>query len=247
MVIDNNKVHWSGSRSKLLQQDWISRYIRHETSHDEPGSASADTPVASGPIETSADAAVTEALWQEEERAHGTVNFSVIRFYIEQSGGTTYAIAVAFMTVLLTAAKVLSQYWFVWWIADTFGLSQGQYMGIFLGLTLSQGVVTATVGITLVGSSLRAAGKVHECVLGNLIGAPLWFFERNPTGRILNRMSRDLESMDIKLMNAIDGLLAAGTTMLASVAIVASSGVYLLGAVIPFLLIVGWCLQRFRV
>ncbi len=163
------------------------------------------------------------------------------------SGGATHAIAVALMTCLLTAAKVVSQYWFVWWIADSLGLAQGQYMGFFLGLTLLQGVVTAAVGITLVGSSLRAARRVHERILGNLVGAPLWFFQQNPTGRVLNRLSRDLDAMDSRLMNAIDGLLAAGTTMLASVAIVASSGVYLFGAVVPFLLMVGWCLQRFRV
>ncbi|OAA66093.1 ABC transporter, transmembrane domain, type 1 [Cordyceps fumosorosea ARSEF 2679] len=168
-----------------------------------------------------------QSFWQEEERARGAVRFSVLDFYIRQSGGTAHAVAVAFMTCMLTAAKVVSQYWFVWWIADTFSLAQSQYMGIFLGLTLFQGFV-------------HRRGRDNA-------RAPLWFFQQNPTGRILNRMSRDLDSMDSRLMNAIDRLLAAGTTMLASVTIVASYGVYLFGAVVPLLIIVGWCLQRFRV
>ncbi|KAJ6785291.1 hypothetical protein PWT90_01091 [Aphanocladium album] len=251
IVVDSNKLRWSGPKSEFLQQDWISDYVRHENEEENPSETTSTT--ATIPQPTAAEESITvadsplDSFWQEEERARGAVDFSVIKFYIRESGGTTHAIAVALMTCLLTAAKVVSQYWFVWWIANSFGLTQGQYMGIFLCLTLLQGVVTAAVGITLVGSSLRAARRVHERILSNLIGAPLWFFQQNPTGRILNRMSRDLDSMDSRLMNAIDGLLAAGTTMLASVAIVASSGVFLFGAVVPFLLIVGWCLQRFRV
>ncbi|XWW96772.1 hypothetical protein V2A60_004752 [Cordyceps javanica] len=252
IVVDSSKIHWSGSRSDFFLQDWVSDYMRHENEDHEPSEtapAAKPTPLQPTVEESpaSADDSPLDSFWQEEERARGAVRLSVFDFYIRQSGGAGYALAVALMTCLLTAAKVVSQYWFVWWIADTFGLAQGQYMGIFLGLTLLQGLVTAAVGVTLVGSSLRAARRVHERILGNLVGAPLWFFQQNPTGRILNRMSRDLDSMDSRLMNAIDGLLAAGTTMLASVAIVASSGVYLFAAVVPFLLIVGWCLQRFRV
>ncbi|KAJ3492703.1 hypothetical protein NLG97_g5201 [Lecanicillium saksenae] len=251
IVIDSNKTRWAGPKSDFLQQGWISDYIRHE-SEEEESSASPDMTAAMTPVTTvegsgANDESPLDSFWQEEERARGAVQFSVISFYIRESGGTTHAVVIALMTCILTAAKVVSQYWFVWWIANSFGLTQGQYMGIFLGLTVLQGIVTAAVGITLVGSSLRVARRVHERILRNLIGAPLWFFQQNPTGRILNRMSRDLDSMDSRLMNAIDGLLAAGTTMLASVAIVASSGLYLFGAVVPFLLIVGWCLQRFRV
>lgn len=187
-----------------------------------------------------------DSLWQEEERARGAIHFSVVSFYIYESGGTTHAVAIALMNLLLTIAKVISQYWFVWWIAESFSLAQGSYMGVFLGLTLLQGTLTAIVGITLVRSSLRAAKRVHERILSNLVGAPLWFFQQSPTGRTLNRMSRDLDSMDSRLRNAIDGLFSVNTTTLASVAIVASSGVYLLGAVVPFLLLVGWRLQRFR-
>lgn len=87
---------------------------------------------------------------------------------------------------------------------------------------------------------------MHETILSNLIAAPLWFFHQNPTGRILNRLSKDTEAMDSRIMNAVDGLLGAGTTMLASVSIVAACGVYLIVAVVPFLLVVGYCLHRFR-
>ncbi|OAQ95919.1 hypothetical protein LLEC1_04564 [Akanthomyces lecanii] len=251
VVMDQNRTRWSGTKAEFFLQDWASDYVRQEDDQEQSDLATTAETATSQPSITEASitdsAGAFDSFWQEVERARGAVNFSVVSFYIRESGGTAHAVAIALMTCLLTAAKVVSQYWFVWWIADSFNLAQGQYMGIFLGLTLLQGVVTAAVGITLVGSSLRAAKRVHERILSNLVGAPLWFFQQNPIGRILNRMSRDLDSMDSRLMNAIDGLLAAGTTMLASVAIVASSGVYLFGAVVPFLLIIGWCLQRFRV
>ncbi|KAM0738275.1 hypothetical protein ACQRIT_006012 [Beauveria bassiana] len=163
-----------------------------------------------------------DGIWQQEERARGAVQVAVAKFYIALSGGAPYAGIVVAMASILTASKVLSQYWFVWWIADSIGLSQQQYMASFKGLTLLQGVVTCVAGLTLVRTSLRAA-------------------------QALNRLSKDIEAMDSKIMNAVDGLLGAGTTMLASVSIVAASGVFLIAAVVPFLLLVGYCLRRFRV
>jgi ATP-binding cassette subfamily C (CFTR/MRP) protein 10 len=257
VVVDDSKIRWAGSQPDLLAQSWVSDYVRHEHSEDaeQEGAVQEAYPRSAVANENSVlsssgygdDQDAVDGLWEEEDRARGALQWDVAKFYVRMSGGIAQAGAVIFMVLLLTAAKVISQYWFVWWIGDSIGLSQEQYMGSFLGLTLSQGLVTAGVGLTLVASSLKAARSVHDIILRNLIAAPLWFFQQNPSGRILNRLSRDLEAMDSSITNAVDGLIAASTTMFASVTIVASSGVVVLAAVIPFLVVVGWCLQMFRV
>lgn len=272
IVVDDNKVRWSGPKQAFLSQSWSSEYLGLEVSHESPkNSVGSDSGLNSESNMKLADDATDgesgeiDGLWQQEERAHGAVQVSVAKFYIAMSGGAPYAGIVLALACILTASKVLSQYWFVWWIGDSIGLNQHEYMGSFLGLTLLQGVVTGTftsggpaaplltntnagvVGLTLVRTSMKAAQTVHETILSNLLAAPLWFFHQNPTGRILNRLSKDTEAMDSRIMNAVDGLLGAGTTMLASVSIVAASGVLLIAAVVPFLLVVGYCLHRFRV
>ncbi|KAM3517041.1 hypothetical protein NHJ13051_009346 [Beauveria bassiana] len=254
IVVDDNKVRWSGPKQAFLAQSWSSEFLGLEESHQRPKhSGKSDNGLSSGDDVGLADDVTDgvggdiDGIWQQEERAQGAVQVVVAKFYIAMSGGGPYAGLVMAMTCILTASKVLSQYWFVWWIADSIGLSQQQYMGSFLGLTLLQGLVTSVVGLTLVRTSLRAAQAVHETILSNIIAAPLWLFHQNPTGRILNRLSKDIEAMDSRIMNAVDGLLGAGTTMLASVSIVAASGVFLIAVIFPFLLVVGYCLHRFRV
>ena len=47
----------------------------------------------------------------------------------------------------------------------------------------------------LIGSFV-ASRKLHKQLLSTILGAPLRFFEVTPLGRVLNRFSKDLSSID---------------------------------------------------
>ncbi|GMN36333.1 hypothetical protein TIFTF001_005927 [Ficus carica] len=55
---------------------------------------------------------------------------------------------------------------------------------------------------------LRAAIKVHDTLLNKLINAPVQFFDQTPSGRILNRLSSDLYTIDDSLPFILNILLA---------------------------------------
>jgi ABC-type multidrug transport system fused ATPase/permease subunit len=76
--------------------------------------------------------------------------------------------------------------------------------------------MTALVGIFSVSGSLRASKTIHTLIMKNLFRAPLSYYEAQPIGRILNRLSSDLDAMDCNLMNAVDGLFNAGGQIIAS-------------------------------
>ena len=44
--------------------------------------------------------------------------------------------------------------------------------------------------------TVRSARHLHNSMLGGILKAPVLFFDTNPAGRILNRFSKDTESMD---------------------------------------------------
>lgn len=73
------------------------------------------------------------------------------------------------------------------------------------------------------------------------------YIQSQPTGRVLNRMAADVESLDIKIMNAIDGLVAAATSLVSSLVLVAASGNFMFIALLPFITGMAFYLQRFRV
>jgi ABC-type multidrug transport system fused ATPase/permease subunit len=67
---------------------------------------------------------------------------------------------------------------------------------------------------------------MHRIVVANLLHATSAYFESQPIGRIINRMSTDLDRVDVNLMNAIDGLLNAGGSMAASTIMIIVSALW---------------------
>lgn len=82
-----------------------------------------------------------EDVFDEEDRAEGTVSSAALKFYAACAGGLLDIVLIAAMTILLTGAKTMSSYWFVWWIDDAFHLTGSQYLGTFIGLTVSPGLI----------------------------------------------------------------------------------------------------------
>lgn len=67
----------------------------------------------------------------------------------------------------------------------------------------------------------------------NLFHARMSYFESQPIGRILNRLSSDMDAMDSDLMNSVDGLFNAGGQIMASVIMILVSAPWVLVIVVP--------------
>lgn len=70
-------------------------------------------------------------------------------------------------------------------------------------------------------------------MLSSVLRAPLTFFEMTPAGRILNRFSRDIETVDTLLPELIDQWLGSAFDVLATVVILLYSTPIFLALVIP--------------
>jgi ATP-binding cassette, subfamily C (CFTR/MRP), member 1 len=46
---------------------------------------------------------------------------------------------------------------------------------------------------------IKGAGSLHDVILSSIMHSKLGFFEATPTGRILNRFSKDIESTEISI------------------------------------------------
>ncbi|XP_051774745.1 ATP-binding cassette sub-family C member 3 isoform X7 [Erpetoichthys calabaricus] len=51
---------------------------------------------------------------------------------------------------------------------------------------------------------LQAAGMIHQQMLHSILRSPLGFFEATPSGRILNRFSKDVDTIDTHIPDNID-------------------------------------------
>eukprot|EP00058_Branchiostoma_floridae_P010039 XP_002595527.1 hypothetical protein BRAFLDRAFT_118956 [Branchiostoma floridae] len=69
----------------------------------------------------------------------------------------------------------------------------------YTGLSVAAIVLTAFASALTILTMIRGAKKLHEAMVRNVVLAPMRFFDTTPTGRVLNRMSEDTATIDLRL------------------------------------------------
>lgn len=62
-----------------------------------------------------------------------------------------------------------------------------------LGLTI---VITVSRSLGFFRYCMRASTNLHNEMFNKIVFSPMWFFNNNPSGRILNRFSKDIGHVD---------------------------------------------------
>ncbi|CAH0722570.1 unnamed protein product, partial [Brenthis ino] len=158
-----------------------------------------------------------EQVLQAEERAKGNLKWAVIQYYL-QSVQSWFVLLMAFFSILLTqAGATFSDYWLSYWTNEvdeyesslpigeesdpSLGtrvgpLTTGQYLLIYGGAILFIIIMTQVRIVAFVIMTMRASQNLHNVMFKNLLAAVMRFFDRNSSGRVLNRFSKDMGSLD---------------------------------------------------
>jgi ABC-type multidrug transport system fused ATPase/permease subunit len=84
-----------------------------------------------------------------------------------------------------------------------------------------------------VRSTLKASSTLHLTVFNAIMRAPMTFFDSTPTGRILNRFSSDLDSVDVQLPLGMEILVQNITLLILALVMVGWALPWFLIACIP--------------
>jgi ATP-binding cassette subfamily C (CFTR/MRP) protein 1 len=71
--------------------------------------------------------------------------------------------------------------------------------------------------VTFALGSVKAAGRIHREMLHSILRTPLSFFDTTPVGRILNRFSKDQETVDSQLPASIMDFMMSFVTVISVV------------------------------
>ncbi|XP_071170005.1 ATP-binding cassette sub-family C member 5-like isoform X1 [Mytilus edulis] len=102
-------------------------------------------------------------------------------------------------------------------------------IGGIIFLTIIRGFIGAAV-------TIQASVQLHKRALRAVLLAPMHFFDANPTGRILNRFSKDADEVDVFLPQRIDGILQTLSTVIISLVSAAVVIPWILIGVVPVLI-----------
>ncbi|KAI5833117.1 hypothetical protein K523DRAFT_413569, partial [Schizophyllum commune Tattone D] len=142
-------------------------------------------------------------IMQEEERRTGAVSAGIYAEYAKAAHGYIVIPLLLASLVLLQGATVISSYWLVWWQENTFNQGAGFYMGIYAALGVAQAVTLFFMGCCFAMLTYFSSQRLHKWSIQSVLHAPMSFFETTPLGRIMNRFSKDIDTIDNTLGESI--------------------------------------------
>jgi ATP-binding cassette subfamily C (CFTR/MRP) protein 1 len=142
--------------------------------------------------------------------------------------------------------KAFLDYWLALWASDKFGWESNQYLGVYFAIFLSNGIAIFFRSLIIYFFLVRAAKNLHEALLARVMKFPMAFYDTTPSGRIINRFSRDTETVDIVLPGIIIQFLGCITSIITTLAIICvATGWFTLA--LPPILILYITVQRFYI
>lgn len=143
------------------------------------------------------------ALMQQEERAVKSVGWHVYAAYIKASGSYFSAPIVLFLLIVSQGSNIVTSLWLSWWTSSKWGLEEGVYIGVYATLGVVQALLMFAFSVALTIFGTRASKVMLNRAMTRALRAPMSFFDTTPIGRITNRFSKDVDTMDNALTDAM--------------------------------------------
>ncbi|KAJ3164732.1 Multidrug resistance-associated protein 1 [Geranomyces variabilis] len=162
-----------------------------------------------------------------EDRRVGTVGLATYMSYARAAGWWSIAF-VGIMWPVATAFSAWQQIQLVQWSSNSLGWSDDKYFTVFW----ATGVVKSMAMLSLTWSAFYAAygaGKqFHDSAMLGLVNARMAWLEGEPVGRILNRMTADVQVLDFEYSGLLVNFYAITSAIFCTICILAYTTPYML-------------------
>ena len=144
----------------------------------------------------------------EETRVKGKVKRSVYLMYFIAAGGTCIISVILLLFVLAQVVRAINNWWLTYWSNDSAGRDAKWYLLIYIILGVLTVVVAIIAHLVLFFTGLRASSHLHDGLIKGILYSPMSFFDQTPLGRITNRISKDIYTVDKTLPGVFSSLLS---------------------------------------
>ncbi|KAL2918081.1 hypothetical protein HK105_202495 [Polyrhizophydium stewartii] len=162
-----------------------------------------------------------------EDRRTGAVGAATIMAFF-RAGGRLFLGALIVTQLFSIIAGIWSRIFLEIWVGDKLGLPQGEYLRLYIGFNFIDFTSIAAVLASAFAGAFMAGVVMHNKALDGLFKAPLSFFDGQPIGRILNRMTGDVQALDFDMVGFLITLTEDITGFVGSIVIVSYTSPYIL-------------------
>ncbi|EHA97372.1 Multidrug resistance-associated protein 1 [Heterocephalus glaber] len=196
-------------------------------------------------------------LMEADKAQTGQVQLSVYWDYMKAIG-----LFLSFLSIFLFlcnhVSSLASNYWLSLWTDDrvvngtqehtnvrlgvygALGISQEPHTQVFAGVAVFGYSMTVSIG------GIFASRRLHLDLLHNVLRSPMSFFERTPSGNLVNRFSKELDTVDSMIPQVIKMFMGSLFTVLGSCILILLA-TPIAAVVIPPLGLIYFFVQRFYV
>eukprot|EP00127_Corallochytrium_limacisporum_P002056 Clim_evm44s99 gene=Clim_evmTU44s99 len=174
-----------------------------------------------------------------EKETTGNIGGHTLKAYLRALGRVGVVLMILFSAISQTL-QVMTNVWLAKWSdaeqdAEDNGTSVdlSYYLAGYGALGVSRAVFVLANALAVSLVSLFAAINLHQDMLHSVLRAPILFFDTTPVGRIVNRFSRDVYTMDDKLAVNLRNFLLQIMKLLAVVVVVTSATPWFIVVVVP--------------
>ncbi|GJJ74847.1 ATP-binding cassette, subfamily C (CFTR/MRP), member 1 [Entomortierella parvispora] len=179
----------------------------------------------------------------EEKMVMGSVSWGVYNIYAK-AASYKYSMVVVTMFVLGQACQIGTNVWLKYWVQAASDPvtgnkhSIGEFLGVYAALIVSYMIMNVVSSyMAMVMAAIRASTRLHERLLTKMLRLPMSFFDTTPLGRIVNRFSSDIFSIDELTPWNFINVFICGTSVLGTIVVIATTTPVFLAVVPPLVVI----------
>uniref|UniRef100_A0A668AKG9 Multidrug resistance-associated protein 1 n=1 Tax=Myripristis murdjan TaxID=586833 RepID=A0A668AKG9_9TELE len=147
-------------------------------------------------------------------------------------------------------ASLFSNYWLSLWTDDPVinGTQPNRQMrlGVYGALGLSQGIAVLCYSLSVSIGGILASRYLHQTMLYDVLRSPMSFFERTPSGNLVNRFAKETDTIDSVIPSIIKMFMGSMFNVLGACVIILIA-TPLVAIIIPPLGLLYFFVQRFYV
>ncbi|XP_070538467.1 ATP-binding cassette sub-family C member 5-like [Ptychodera flava] len=199
-------------------------------------------------------------LMTAEEKTEGSISWKTYHCYVKMAGGYGVVLLVLLLFLLAVGSNAGCTWWLAYWIiqqtergtntaingtetADGITYEREDrdmmfYVYVFLGILAALILFTVLRCVAYVKATFHSSSNLHDQLLKKVFQSPMSFFDTTPSGRIINRFSKDQDEVDVSLSREIENMLVYMSTAVFSCLSILIVFPWMMIALIPFALII---------
>ena len=182
----------------------------------------------------------------DEDRVIGAVEWTTYKSYFKAAGGIPYIFMIVAAAILSQLSQLFTNLWLSWWTENRYNLDTVTSLNIYAALGSSQVFFSLLLNGSIILGAYKASRYFHKAALERLLNAPMSFYDSQPVGRILNRLSKDVESIDQQLWLFVFLTIISFTGVCGIVVLLTYSSWPMIGLFIPLITIYFFILKYYQ-